>query len=205
MSAATTTPQAYEIETAGGRYVDFSNPDPATIALEDVVHGLAHECRYARQCRRFYSVAEHAVLVSRKLLEETGDVRLALGGLHHDDPEAYLGDIPRPLKLAMRAAGPDPSVWDELDGRFATVITQALGGVGVWDEYLAAPMVKAADTWAMFVEASILMPSGGVGWWGIDPWWPVERPEWFMCGLPPRAAMKLYRSAHRDLLEALSA
>lgn len=69
------------------------DPRAADINIEDVAHGLAMCCRYAGQCARYYSVAEHCVLVSRYVLK-----RWAREGLLHDLSEAYLGDMIRPLK-----------------------------------------------------------------------------------------------------------
>ncbi len=69
------------------------DPRAADINIEDVAHGLAMCCRYAGQCARYYSVAEHCVLVSMHV-----HPAYAREGLLHDLSEAYLGDMIRPLK-----------------------------------------------------------------------------------------------------------
>ena len=69
------------------------DPRPEEIHVIDIAHSLANQCRYAGHCRTFYSVAQHSVLVSRIVPAE-----FALWGLLHDAAEAYLVDLPRPLK-----------------------------------------------------------------------------------------------------------
>ena len=81
------------VHTASGRAVDLLHPDPASIDLEDIARGLSHVCRFAGQCRSFYSVAQHSVLCAQ-LVEPS----LASSALLHDATEAYLGDVPRPVK-----------------------------------------------------------------------------------------------------------
>lgn len=61
--------------------------------LEDIAAGLAKVCRFGGQINRFYSVAQHSVLVSRLC-----PPNLKMLGLFHDAPEAYLGDVVKPLK-----------------------------------------------------------------------------------------------------------
>lgn len=81
------------IKLSSGNWLDPYDPDPERIFIDDIAQGLANICRFNGQCRSFYSVAEHSVAVS--MLVET-PYRLA--GLLHDAAEAYLGDVPRPLK-----------------------------------------------------------------------------------------------------------
>lgn len=81
------------ILTTDGRYFDFTNPDPAAITLNAIARGLANTCRFGGQCRSFYSVAEHSIWVSRLV-----PPHLAVHGLLHDAAEAFIGDMPKPLK-----------------------------------------------------------------------------------------------------------
>lgn len=77
------------------------DPRPDDICIEDIAHGLSLLCRFAGQCRSFYSVGEHSLLVERAMKGD--DVRMRLGALLHDAAEAYIVDVPRPVKrqLAM--------------------------------------------------------------------------------------------------------
>ena len=69
------------------------DPRPEEINVIDIAHSLANQCRYAGHCREFYSVAQHSVIVSRIV-----PLEFQLWGLLHDAAEAYLVDLPRPLK-----------------------------------------------------------------------------------------------------------
>lgn len=81
------------ISTAGGRQYHFAAPTPAMIHIEDIAHALSMQCRFTGHCRRFYSVAEHSVLLSHIVPREYAKI-----GLLHDATEAYVGDVARPLK-----------------------------------------------------------------------------------------------------------
>jgi uncharacterized protein len=78
-----------------GAWFDFGAPASSNFTIEDIAHGLANICRYAGQCRRFYSVAEHSLLVSRVA------VGFELEALLHDAAEAFMGDVTRPLKQML--------------------------------------------------------------------------------------------------------
>lgn len=76
------------------------DPRPEDVRLEDIAHGLSNQCRFAGHTIRHYSVAQHSVLVSI-LLERTGEDPIVVKwGLLHDAPEAYLVDLPRPIKYS---------------------------------------------------------------------------------------------------------
>jgi uncharacterized protein len=76
-----------------GKYFDLLNPEKSEFTIEDIAHGLSNTCRFAGQCRKFYSVAEHCVLAS--YFVEPG---YELDALLHDASEAFVGDVTRPLK-----------------------------------------------------------------------------------------------------------
>ncbi len=73
------------------------DPRPEEIFIEDIAHSLSMQCRYAGHSIRFYSVAEHSCMIAQYLLPLYGR-EVALWGLLHDASEAYLVDVPRPVK-----------------------------------------------------------------------------------------------------------
>ncbi|MDO3431219.1 hypothetical protein QWJ46_00830 [Rhizobium sp. CBN3] len=84
------------MQTATGRKFWPMDPKADEVFIEDIAHALSLQCRYAGHCLRFYSVAEHSVLMARHLRWEGVDV--ALHALLHDASEAFLVDVPRPVK-----------------------------------------------------------------------------------------------------------
>ncbi len=86
------------ITLLSGAVFDFNNPDDCDIVLSDIAIPLSNICRYAGQLPlgKWYSVAQHAVNVSRILPRE-----FALTGLLHDTAEAFTNDIVTPLKVAV--------------------------------------------------------------------------------------------------------
>lgn len=71
------------------------------VEITDIAHSLSMQCRYAGHCQQFYSVAEHSVLIAHWLLDQGHGAEVALCGLLHDATEAYLVDLPRPVKADM--------------------------------------------------------------------------------------------------------
>jgi len=94
------------VSTKSGRRVALLNPSPSQIVIGDIAHGLAHQCRFNGQTSKFYSVAQHSVLVASILPRE-----LRLAGLLHDASETYLGDVVQPLKeLLPKALSKSPTL-----------------------------------------------------------------------------------------------
>ena len=93
------TYESDHINTILGTEFRPCDPEPADIALVDIAHGLAHNCRLVGQSRVFYSIAQHSLNVSRALetVERAGPKR-QLYGLLHDASEAYLADVPGMVK-----------------------------------------------------------------------------------------------------------
>jgi hypothetical protein len=86
------------LQTVSGRWVNPFDPDPEQIELGDIARALANQCRFGGHCRTFYSVAQHCVIVSELIEKEGGAAEDALAALMHDAAEAYLGDLPHPIK-----------------------------------------------------------------------------------------------------------
>lgn len=192
-----TLPKPHEIETFSGRFVDTKQPDPESIILEDIAHALSNICRYGGHCGRFYSVAEHSVFVSRRLERKGYGKAMCLAALHHDDAEAYLGDVPRPLKPLLGAR------YRELTDRMDAAIVQGLSMPFTPEAFHAEP-VKQADNWALFVEAEHLLPSEGGEFLRVDDADQPERivvPDYWLDGLSPVEAEGLFLSRHWELTE----
>lgn len=127
------------ILTADGLYFDYDAPDPATITLHAIARGLANTCRFGGQCERFYSVAEHSVYVSELVPPE-----FALAGLLHDAAEAFICDMPKPLKELL----PD---YKAVERRVEAAVLAKFGVTGL-------PLqVKRADTIMLATEQQQLM------------------------------------------------
>ncbi len=81
------------IQTYNGKKFNFIEPDSDMIDIEDIAHALSMQCRHAGHSRYFFSIAEHSILVSSLL-----PTKIAIAGLLHNAAEAYITDIPTPLK-----------------------------------------------------------------------------------------------------------
>ncbi len=103
------------MQTYTGRAFWPLDPRPEDVCIEDIAHSLSMQARYAGHGKRFYSVAEHCVHVSAHCSPEN-----ALWGLLHDASEAYLVDVPRPLKRHLPG-------YVEAEARVMAAICDAFG------------------------------------------------------------------------------
>jgi len=100
------------LRTYTGQQLDLSSGIKAEeLVLEDIAHSLSLQCRFNGMTDRFYSVAEHCVRAALIFGEEvakdgTGNLkpRSCMAMLMHDASEAYLTDVPTPVKLLLGAA-----------------------------------------------------------------------------------------------------
>jgi|ERR1700728_2316114 hypothetical protein len=130
---------------SGARF-DFCAPSSSNFTIEDIAHGLGNLCRYAGQCRDFYSVAEHSILVS-----DTA-VGFEFEALLHDAAEAFLGDITRPLKQML----PD---YRKIEKNVQQVVFDRFGLPRNIN-----PSIKQADLRVLAAEQSQIMPEGTDAW-----------------------------------------
>lgn len=82
------------ILTYSGKYFDYQKPDPESFTIVDLAMAISRICRFGGHCREFYSVAQHSVLASYLVPESK-----AFKALMHDAHEAFVGDMPSPMKL----------------------------------------------------------------------------------------------------------
>ena len=122
-----TLPERYLSTYTGKKFFPF-DPRPEQICIEDIAHGLSMLCRFSGQCPYFYSVAEHSIYLVHFLPDN-----LQLEGLLHDASEAYLADLPRPVKAGL----PE---YKAIEARVERVIAEKFGL-----PFPMAPEVKAAD------------------------------------------------------------
>ena len=79
------------------------DPRPEDVCPVDIAHALAAKARFGGHTKRVYNVAAHSLRVANMAQvmaeKEHEDGKLAFAyGLIHDGNEAYLPDIPSPLK-----------------------------------------------------------------------------------------------------------
>lgn len=81
------------IQTYTGRRIWPLDPRIEEINIDDIAHSLSMQCRFNGHTKHFYSVAEHCCHV-----HDLVAAPWQRGALLHDASEAYLCDLPRPLK-----------------------------------------------------------------------------------------------------------
>ena len=86
------------IQTYTGKKFYPLDPRLEDVDFEDIAVALSNQARFSGHTAYAYSVAQHSVHVARVVEELGGGVMEQLWGLAHDFPEAYLVDLPRPIK-----------------------------------------------------------------------------------------------------------
>lgn len=152
------------IQTRSGIPFYPQDPRPEDICVEDIAHALGNLCRFSGHVKRYYSVAEHSVLVSRLV-----PPRFALAALLHDASEAYLVDIPKPIKPLL-------PVYERME---ANVMKQVHKHFGIHTDLVSERVerdthIHYADMAMLLTEKNQLMGEGRIPWdpsfaAGIEP------------------------------------
>lgn len=88
-----------KVRVNSGIYINPFNMTKNEISILDIAHSLSQKPRFNGNLNFYYSVADHSVWIANKLEEKVPyNPKLCLRGLLHDASEAYLWDIPTPLK-----------------------------------------------------------------------------------------------------------
>lgn len=143
--------------TITGRKIDPWNVRPEDVDPHDIAGALSKQARFAGHTTFHYPVAQHCLMVA-DVLHPLGDVQLELAGLLHDAAEAYLVDVPSPVKH-------DPRMhhYRTAEARAQESVARRFGiDWALFDD----PRLKRADLIAMATEVRDLLPK------------PVP-PEWY--------------------------
>lgn len=169
------------MQTATGRAYWPIDPRPDEVFIEDIAHALAHMCRYGGHCSRFYSVAEHSFHAS--YLVPRAD---ALAALMHDATEAYVTDVPRPLKKSLAGyADIERLNWVVIATRFGLPLE-------------LPQSVTDADHAMLFAEQKALMLPSPLEDWGMGIKPPYDAHVTIQCH-PPFIAKVLFLNRFKVL------
>lgn len=143
------------VVTAHGRAFYLRDPRPEEVFIDDIAHSTSQLCRFTGHTRIFMSVAHHALVVARVLID-LGRPDLELYGLLHDAHEAYYGDMSSPLKsLLPEYKAIEERGWHAVADRFGL-------------PRVAPPEIKEADLIARAMEKRDVMPDMAI-WSALPP------------------------------------
>lgn len=135
------------IQTYTGEAFWPLDPHPDEVNIIDIAHALSNLCRYGGHTLKFYSVAQHSYYVSKEVPPEH-----ALCGLLHDATEAYLVDVPSPIK-------PYLSGYKDMENGLWKIIAEAF--------YLSPEIpdiVQEVDRRIVVDERNVLMAKSALPW-----------------------------------------
>ncbi len=136
------------ITTYTGDHFYPTQPDKERIHIEDIAHALSYICRGNGHVKNFFSVGQHCVNCALEAMARGYSRRVCLACLLHDAGEAYMSDVPRPIKVGM----PQYKQWE-------AVVIRA-----VYEKYLGsdlspeeAQLVKQVDDDMLYFDMKVLL------------------------------------------------
>lgn len=162
------------ILTYTGHYFDVLRPEISVIDARDIAHGLSMVCRFGGHVREFYSVAQHSFYASFLVPDEH-----AMAALMHDASEAYVGDMPAPIKAIFpEYKRVEKAIEREIFARFLI-------------PHPMPPCIKHADLRLLRSERSAFMPKTGGEWPGMEKY--EAAPFEFVSWAPAKAETRWLR------------
>ncbi len=128
--------------------MDPLNARPEQILIEDVAHSLSQMTRANGHFKQFYSVAQHCVNCALEAKSRGLSEQLQLACLLHDAAEAYIADIPRPVKHRLNG-------FAEIEDHMLSVIMQRFGLTGLTEDDWE--VIKSVDDALLHAEFEALM------------------------------------------------
>lgn len=174
------------IQTYTGRQVWPLEVTVGCLDIVDIAHALSQICRFGGHSKSFYSVGEHCWLMAT-YAEARGNLDVALAALLHDAAEAYVIDLPAPIKEIM-------PIYRAIDHDIQRVVEESWMG-HIQDIATVKSLVKALDQRILVTEASVLMRVDLIPWHRRLG----EPLEVTIPCLEPRTAERLYLETFRRL------
>lgn len=146
------------LETVSGKKINVTDPNPDTIEITDIAWALSRMPRFSGHSIPYvpYSVAQHCIQVMRELAPHGPKIQMY--GLLHDAAEAYINDLPSPVKHIPEIH----AVISKLENKLMLTIYEALAIDPPTEE--EEQIVKIADKIQQAVEAYNFMYSRGHDW-----------------------------------------
>lgn len=130
-------------------------PERLQVSILDIAHALSQIPRFGGHAPPSYTVARHSLLVADLVQKE-----YRAEALFHDAAEAYLGDVPTPIKVCL----PD---YRRMYTRLEEHIVESLRRIGIPLRYPWPFEVLLADREALAIDLPLLMGGGKAETWSF--------------------------------------
>ena len=128
------------ITTYGGTHFTPTEPNAADIHITDIAHALSLICRGNGHVKTFFSVGQHCIHCALEAKARGYSDRVVLACLLHDAGEAYMSDVPRPLK-------PYISDYKVIEGKLLNTI---------YEKYLGSPLTTEEEALVQNIDDDML-------------------------------------------------
>lgn len=160
--------------------VDITALPPGYVDVLHIARTLSRLNRFCGNTRWPYSVAQHAVLTSYLVAP-----KYAYEALHHDDTEAFMGDVISPIKNAGVR---------KIEEQVRACISATFGTPAV-----ESTAVKAGDRHALLIEQEILQGRATMPTFPVGKIQSIQHALSYVRQLHPLRAEEAYLARHKEL------